>query len=106
MALTPEDVENKQFIRVLRGYDPAEVAAFLRVVAAELRKHQVAVEAVAGEDGDPLADDVVVLLRTAYETAQARSTRPARPRAGGRARTHAAATPSPARRQRPLRAAP
>src|SRR5205823_13573715 len=29
VALTPDDVETKEFVRVMRGYDPAEVATFL-----------------------------------------------------------------------------
>ena len=38
MAMTPDEVQTKEFVRVLRGYDPAEVASFLRVVASEMRK--------------------------------------------------------------------
>jgi DivIVA domain-containing protein len=106
VALTPDEVETKEFVRVLRGYDPAEVATFLRVVAAEMRRRDQVIEAVEGVASGPLADDVVALLKTAYEAAQSR-TRPgprSAPRAG-KPRVAAADKDSAAgaRRARPLR---
>ncbi|MDY0060987.1 MAG: DivIVA domain-containing protein [Myxococcota bacterium] len=40
MKLTPLEVENEEFSRRLRGYDPAEVDAFKRLVAARIDELQ------------------------------------------------------------------
>lgn len=37
MALSPYEVETKQFVTVMRGFDPIEVGVFLRSVAEEMR---------------------------------------------------------------------
>lgn len=37
MPFTPEEIENKQFLIGLRGYDRMEVDSFLRAVAADMR---------------------------------------------------------------------
>jgi DivIVA domain-containing protein len=96
VALTPDEVETKEFVRVMRGYDPAEVATFLRVVAAEMRRRDQVVEAIEGVAPGPLADDVVAVLKTAYEAAQSRSRPLSHPARSARAKP-------PARRERPLR---
>jgi DivIVA domain-containing protein len=110
MALSPDEVESKEFVRVLRGYDPAEVASFLRVVGAEMRRRDQVVEAIERSASGPLAHEVVAVLRTAYEAAQAR-TRPAprarrktsRPAAPAVTSSPAKATKGEGRRARPLR---
>jgi DivIVA domain-containing protein len=101
MALTPDDIENKQFVRVMRGYDPAEVATFLRVVASQMRKEQHTAKLI-DDRAEPLDDDVVTLLRAAYEAAQARP-RPVpatKARTNG-AKTSASTTRRPTARNRP-----
>ena len=104
MALTPDDVEHKQFVRVMRGYDPAEVATFLRVIAAQMRDQHHAMATIADAD-QPLDDNVVAVLRAAYEAAQTRNTprprRPARVRRAAPAASRSGADP----KRRPLRAA-
>ena len=78
MGLTPDDVEHKQFVRVMRGYDPAEVATFLRVIAAQMRDQHHAMATIADAD-KALDDNVVAVLRAAYEAAQIRTTPRRRP---------------------------
>ena len=101
MAVTPDEVETKEFVRVMRGYDPAEVATFLRVVAAEMRRRDDVVHAIEGVASGPLADEVVAVLKTAYEAAQSHS-RPAK-RSTRPPRT-AIRRERPLRSERPLRA--
>lgn len=38
MPFSPEEIEGKQFISTLRGFDKDEVSMFLRAVAADYRK--------------------------------------------------------------------
>jgi cell division initiation protein len=38
MKITAQDIEQQRFKRTMRGYDPREVDAFLRVAAAELQR--------------------------------------------------------------------
>ncbi len=38
MRFTPEEIETKQFLSTLRGFDKDEVGMFLRAVAADYRK--------------------------------------------------------------------
>ncbi len=55
MALTPEQIERKEFMVELRGYDKSQVHAFLREVAAEFRN---ALEGdTPGSGADPSAID-------------------------------------------------
>jgi DivIVA domain-containing protein len=108
VALTPDDVESKEFVRVMRGYDPAEVATFLRVVAAEMRRREQVVEAIEGVASGPLADEVVAVLKTAYEAAQSHrrpARRPAakRPTAKRPAAKRPTSAPKTVARERPLR---
>ena len=37
MPFSPEEIESKEFLITLRGYDKDEVQAFLRAVAADYR---------------------------------------------------------------------
>lgn len=57
MPLTPEDIERRQFTVTLRGYHTAEVDAFLRQIAAELREQLTlpGLPAVPAPDGAPIA---------------------------------------------------
>ena len=92
MAITPEEIETKQFVRVLRGYDPVEVESFLRAVAAEMRRQAGDAPAGAAGVAADVDEDVAALLQAAYRAA-ARSRR-----------TTVAAAPSATRRraQRPI----
>ncbi len=49
MVLRPEDIEQREFGSALRGFDKAEVRAFLRRVAGEVRYLEAEVDAVRGE---------------------------------------------------------
>lgn len=80
MALTPEDIENHRFTVVLRGYHTAEVDAFLRHVAADLRAGGVPPGSpvdlpIALTDGSMgpafgrVATTIASLLQTAAESA-------------------------------------
>jgi DivIVA domain-containing protein len=89
MALTPDEVETKVFVRVLRGYDPNEVMSFLRVIADEMRKRDQ--DAPVAND-----DEVTALLRAAYETARKR---------GSEAAPATRKSPNERQRERPLRVA-
>ena len=42
MPFTPEEIESKEFLVVLRGYDKEEVGGFLRAVADHIRRSFVA----------------------------------------------------------------
>ena len=42
VALSPEEIENKQFPAVVRGYERSAVDEFLRQVGAEVRRLQAA----------------------------------------------------------------
>ncbi len=48
MVLRPEDIEQREFGSALRGFDKAEVRAFLRRVAGEVRYLESEVDAVRG----------------------------------------------------------
>ncbi len=60
MVLRPEDIEQREFGSALRGFDKAEVRAFLRRVAGEVRYLESEVEAVKDSSSDtterPAAD--------------------------------------------------
>jgi cell division initiation protein len=59
MNVTPLDITQKQFRKVLRGLDPEEVEAFLALVAAEfeaLVKENVALREESGRKTDEIAD--------------------------------------------------
>ncbi len=59
MNITPLDITQKQFRKVLRGVDPEEVEAFLALVAAEfeaLVKENVTLREESGRKDDELAE--------------------------------------------------
>ncbi|MDQ1396934.1 MAG: hypothetical protein QOG64_2193, partial [Acidimicrobiaceae bacterium] len=53
MPFTPEEIESKEFLVVLRGYDKEEVGSFLRAVAADVRNLQQ--EATSGAEAPAVA---------------------------------------------------
>ncbi len=57
MVLRPEDIEQREFGSAMRGFDKAEVRAFLRRVAGEVRYLESEVEAVRGGAVAPAADE-------------------------------------------------
>ncbi len=79
MPLSPEEISNRDFLVALRGYDKAEVEAFLRDVASQYADLMAEVvrareEASTGSvpAADPfldLGDHVASLMRTASEAA-------------------------------------
>lgn len=91
MALTPEEIADKEFLIGLRGYDKDEVRAYLRTVAdayaAEASKPAPAAApepapepeapaaapapAASGTDWASLGDEIAAVLRTAHEQAAA-----------------------------------
>jgi cell division initiation protein len=71
VALTPEEIESKEFVVVLRGYDPADVHAFLRQVAVDYRDVCRQLEATAPSGGGAAAhiDGLIERLNTVLRTA-------------------------------------
>jgi DivIVA domain-containing protein len=74
--MEPEEIEGREFLMGLRGYDRNEVDEFLTAIAGELR--QARAERDALRDAPPAADpyeqlgfDVSTILRTAHEEADA-----------------------------------
>ena len=53
MALAPEDIQNKTFPAVVRGYERSAVDAFLREVADEVRRLQALASQPAGDRQRP-----------------------------------------------------
>jgi DivIVA domain-containing protein len=51
MPLSPEEIETKHFVTILRGYDPEEVEAFLRRIGAEMRQLLQALYAALPPEG-------------------------------------------------------
>jgi DivIVA domain-containing protein len=67
VALTPDEIEGRDFSIALRGYEREEVDAFLRQVAADLRDDQ------AAPPTDPFAglgDEVATIMRNTVASAQ------------------------------------
>jgi DivIVA domain-containing protein len=54
--MNPEEIENKEFLVSLRGYDKDEVEGFLREVAKEIRGLRSEVEAASSPGAGPLSD--------------------------------------------------
>ena len=76
MRFSPEEIEGKEFLPVLRGYDKAEVDGFLRAVAADYRALQqtIASAPATGAHADGFAhlgDHVATVLRAAADAADA-----------------------------------
>jgi DivIVA domain-containing protein len=68
VAITPEQVKNREFTVRLKGYDPEEVRSFLAEVAAAYRatiRDQGAQWALSN-----ISDDMAAVLRAAHETAE------------------------------------
>jgi DivIVA domain-containing protein len=53
---SPHEIETKQFLTVMRGFDPDEVGAFLREVADQVRALLQAVYALLPPEGTPSAE--------------------------------------------------
>jgi DivIVA domain-containing protein len=83
MAITPDEIENRVFSLVRRGYDPAEVDDFLKDVASTLAQAQGGLatppappatddrRATAGAGADDfgrLGEEVAAILRQAHES--------------------------------------
>jgi DivIVA domain-containing protein len=84
--VTPDDIENRVFSLVRRGYDPTEVDDFLKEVAAELSRAQGGlatpppppppppeladdeVDGVGADDFSRLGDEVAEILRQAHRS--------------------------------------
>jgi cell division initiation protein len=77
VTLTPEEIEAKEFVVSLRGYDQADVHAFLRQVASDYRELTVEVDALRRRGGvasasiDGLMERLNAVLRTATDEATA-----------------------------------
>lgn len=87
MPITPDEIENRVFTLVRRGYEPSEVDAFLREVATALAQAQgglatpaapapvatpapelAAATPVGGDDFGRLGDEVAAILRQAHDS--------------------------------------
>jgi DivIVA domain-containing protein len=71
VPLTPEDIEKKEFMIELRGYDKSQVHSFLKQVAAEYRDAR---EGGGGDGPDPidgLTASLANILRGAIDEAAA-----------------------------------
>jgi DivIVA domain-containing protein len=75
VPLTPDEIEAKEFVVALRGYDPGEVSAFLREVAADYRELERQVKGLGrGSAALPhpvegLMERLSAVLRTATDEA-------------------------------------
>jgi DivIVA domain-containing protein len=69
MALSSEEIVNKSFASVRRGYDPDEVRSFLKQIANERVPALGRQEAGSHSDVDEAAEDVRALLIAAREAA-------------------------------------
>ena len=73
MPFSPEEIENKEFLITLRGYDKDEVQAFLRAVAADYRSLADASRAPAAVTSsnpfESLGEEVETVLKVARESA-------------------------------------
>lgn len=72
MPFSPEDIERKEFLVALRGFDKDEVSTFLRAVAADYRELKEAADAASALPTDTFTDvggQVAGVLRAAAEAA-------------------------------------
>lgn len=78
MVLRPEDIEQREFGSALRGFDKAEVRAFLRRVAGEVRYMESEIEASRQQGTLPLSGDDSIETADRAEPVE-RDSRPAPP---------------------------
>lgn len=75
MPFSPEEIESKEFLITLRGYDKDEVQAFLRAVAADYRgvldTSRIPAPATTGNPFESLGEEVGTVLKVARESANA-----------------------------------
>ena len=74
MPFSPEEIESKEFLITLRGYDKDEVQAFLRAVAADYRgvvenARSAAPVSTASNPFESLGEEVGTVLKVARESA-------------------------------------
>ena len=73
MPFTPEEIESKEFLITLRGYDKDEVNAFLRAVAADYRSamsRQGVDVSVPSSSYEALGAEISTVLSTAKQSAE------------------------------------
>jgi DivIVA domain-containing protein len=73
VPFTPEEIESKEFLITLRGYDKDEVNAFLRAVAADYRSalsRQGTDVAVPSSSYEALGAEISTVLSTATQSAE------------------------------------
>ena len=73
MPFSPEEIESKEFLITLRGYDKDEVNAFLRAVAADYRSalsRQGADISVPSSSYEALGTEISTVLSTAKQSAE------------------------------------
>lgn len=76
MPFSPEEIESKEFLITLRGYDKDEVQAFLRAVAADYRgvvegARTAAPVSTGSNPFESLGEEVGTVLKVARESANA-----------------------------------
>lgn len=75
MPFSPEEIESKEFLITLRGYDKDEVQAFLRAVAADYRgvveSARTPAPVTTGNPFESLGEEVGTVLKVARESANA-----------------------------------
>lgn len=73
MPFSPEEIESKEFLITLRGYDKDEVQAFLRAVAADYRSladsSRSSAPVTASNPFESLGEEVGTVLKVARESA-------------------------------------
>jgi DivIVA domain-containing protein len=74
VPFSPEEIENKEFLITLRGYDKDEVQAFLRAVAADYRSvaessRSSTAPVTASNPFESLGEEVGTVLKVARESA-------------------------------------
>jgi DivIVA domain-containing protein len=75
VPFSPEEIESKEFLITLRGYDKDEVQAFLRAVAADYRSlgdtSRAAAPVTSSNPFESLGEEVGTVLKVARESANA-----------------------------------
>jgi DivIVA domain-containing protein len=104
VPFSPEEIESKEFLITLRGYDKDEVQAFLRAVAADYRSladsSRTSAPVTTSNPFESLGEEVGTVLKVARESANQADasprTRPP-PRAGAPRRSRPRSATPPAR---------